>query len=184
MEPNRLSRQHGHRHCWRQRGNRLHCLRANRPDVVVLPLENPLQTSAYDYAHPYAAEKPKFVRTMAVVIGKLVTTFISGTASITASESRHNHSVEQQTQQSLDNIEALIAPDNFQRHGARGLGATLDDLALARVYVKRQEEYDAVRAICRARLGQVPTIYVVGDICRPELLVEIEGIAFSHRQSD
>ena len=159
-------------------------LRANRPDVVVLPLENPLQTSAYDYAHQYAAEKPKFVRAMAVVTGKLVTTFISGTASITASESRHDNSVGQQTQQSLDNIAALIAPDNFQRHGACGLGATLDDLALARVYVKRQEEYDTVRAICRARLGQVPTIYVVGDICRPELLVEVEGITFSHRQSD
>jgi hypothetical protein len=29
----------------------------------------------------------------------------------------------------------------------------------------------------------VPTIYVVGDICRPELLVEIEAVAFSRRKS-
>ena len=158
-------------------------LRANRPDVALFPLENPLQTSAYDYAHQYGTEKPKFVRAMAVATGELVTTFISGTASITASETRHDNSVEQQTQQTLDNIEALIASDNFQRHGLCGPGATLGDLAMARVYVKRQEEYATVRAICRARLGELPTIYVVGDICRPELLVEVEGIAFSQRQS-
>jgi len=155
-------------------------LRADRPEVALFPLENPLQTSAYDYAHQYGAETPKFVRAMAVATGELITTFISGTASITAAESRHN-SVEQQTHQTLENIEALIASDSFRCYSLSGSGATLDDLAVARVYIKRQEEYDTVRAICRARLGELPTIYVVGDICRPELLVEVEGIAFSHR---
>jgi len=156
-------------------------LRANRPDVALFPLENPLQTSAYDYAHRCGTETPKFVRAMAVATGELVTTFISGTASITASESRHDNSVEQQTHQTIENIGALIASDSFRRHGLRSPGATLDDLAVARVYVKRQEDCDAVRTICRARLGEVPTIYVVGDICRPELLMEIEGVAFSRR---
>ncbi len=116
---------------------------------------------------------------MAVATGELVTTFISGTASITASESRHDDSVERQTHQTIENIEALIAADSFRRHGLSGSGQRSTDLAVARVYVKRQEDHDAVRAICRARFGELPTIYVVGDICRPELLVEIEGIAFS-----
>jgi pyruvate/2-oxoglutarate dehydrogenase complex dihydrolipoamide dehydrogenase (E3) component len=35
---------------------------------------------------------------------------------------------------------------------------------------------------CETRLGEVPTIYAIGDVCRPELLVEIEGIAFSRRR--
>ena len=156
-------------------------MRADRPDVALFPLENPLQTSAYDYAHQYGTETPKFVRAMAVATGELVTTFISGTASITASESRHDKSVERQTQQTLENIEALIAAESFRRHGLPGVGATLDDLALARVYVKRPEDYAAVRSICRARLGHLPTTYVVGDICRPELLAEIEAVAFSRR---
>jgi enamine deaminase RidA (YjgF/YER057c/UK114 family) len=155
-------------------------IRPDRPDVALFPLENPLQTSAYDYAHQYGKETPKFVRAMAVATGQLVTTFISGTASITAAESRHD-SVEQQTHQTLDNIEALIDSESFRCYPGLGRGATLDDLAAARVYVKRQGEYDAVRAICRTRLGELPTIYVVGDICRPELLVEIEGIAFTRR---
>ena len=32
-----------------------------------------------------------------------------------------------------------------------------------------------------ADLGDLPTVYAVADVCRPELLVEIEGIAFSRR---
>ena len=157
-------------------------LRTNRSDVALLPLENPRQTSAYDYAHQHEAERPKFVRAMAVVAGELVTTFVSGTASITASRSRHDDDAEQQTRQSLDNIEALLAVDNFRCHGALGVGATLDDLAVARVYIKRQTDYSAVRTTCQARLGDLPISYVLGDICRPELLVEIEGIAFSRRE--
>jgi hypothetical protein len=33
--------------------------------------------------------------------------------------------------------------------------------------------------VCERRFGAVPTIYALADVCRPELLVEIEGVAFS-----
>jgi enamine deaminase RidA (YjgF/YER057c/UK114 family) len=157
-------------------------MRADRPGVMLVPLENPRQTSAFDYAHQYGSESPKFCRAMAVAAGDYATTFVSGTASITASETRHLDDVRRQTQETLDNIEALIAADNFRGHGLAGFGATLGDLALARVYLKRHEDYAQARAICESRLGELPTIYAVGDICRSELLVEIEGIAFSRRQ--
>jgi len=54
-------------------------------------------------------------------------------------------------------------------------------LALVRVYIKRQEDYELVRNICECRLGELPTIYAVADVCRPDLLVEIEAISFSRR---
>jgi len=41
----------------------------------------------------------------------------------------------------------------------------------------------SVRGVCRERLGELPTICAVADVCRPELLVEIEGIAFSRRST-
>lgn len=156
-------------------------LATERSDVALVPLENPHQTSAFDYATHYSPQSPKFARAMAVTCGSCATIFISGTASITSSESRHLGDVTAQTQQTLDNMAALISEANFQRHGRAGLGATLDQLALVRVYLKRQEDYAAVQALCSARLGKTPTIYAVADICRPELLVEIEGIAFSGR---
>ena len=55
----------------------------------------------------------------------------------------------------------------------------MDDLALVRVYIKHQEDYAKVRAVCEELLGELPTIYAEADVCRPELLVEIEGVAFS-----
>ena len=150
-----------------------------RNDVRLIPLENPRQTSAFDYAADHSPRSPKFARAMAVASGNAATIFISGTASITDETSRHLDDVEAQTHQTLDNVAALISRDNLTRHGASGLGATLSELALVRVYIKHQADYEKVRAICEARLGELPTIHAVADVCRPELLVEIEGVAFS-----
>jgi enamine deaminase RidA (YjgF/YER057c/UK114 family) len=119
---------------------------------------------------------------MAVVAGDFATTFISGTASITCSETQFAGDADRQTHQTLDNIAALISEDNFRQHGAPGLGGGLEQLALARVYIKRREDYAAVKAVCQARLGELPTIYAIADVCRPDLLVEIEGIACSCRR--
>jgi enamine deaminase RidA (YjgF/YER057c/UK114 family) len=159
-------------------------LATKRHDVLLVPLENPLQTPAFDYGTHYSPKSPKFARAMAVVAGGCATIFVSGTASITASETRYVGDIRGQTGQTLDNIAALISGDNLGRHGLRGFGATLDDMALVRVYVKRQEDYAAAREVCRARLGEVPTIFSIADVCRPELLVEIEGIAFTCRKGE
>lgn len=158
-------------------------LATQREDIVAVPLENPLQTSAFDYAAKYGPRSPKFARAMALSCGPFATIFVSGTASITQSETRHVGDVEGQTRQTLDNIEALISEDNLRRHGMPGLGATLDNLALVRVYVKHQEDHAKTRAVCQSRLGELPIVYAVADICRPELLVEIEAVAFSRRRA-
>lgn len=152
-----------------------------RTDVTLVPLENPLQTAAFDYGSAYSPKSPKFSRAMAIVKSTCpcATVMVSGTASITQSETQYVGDPEGQTWQTLDNIAALISRENFCRHGVRGPGATLDDMALVRVYIKRQEDYRAVRTVCEARLGELPIIYAVADVCRPELLVEIEGIAFA-----
>jgi len=152
---------------------------ADRDDIRAVPLENPQQTSAFDYSAAYGPKSPKFARAMALSCGPFATLMVSGTASITGSETRFVGDPEGQTHQTLDNIAALIAEENAARHGLPGLGATLDDLALVRVYIKRQEDYAKVRAVCKERLGELPTIYAVADVCRPELLVEIEGMGFS-----
>jgi enamine deaminase RidA (YjgF/YER057c/UK114 family) len=154
-------------------------LETERDDVFLLPLENPQQTPAYAYDASHSPRSPKFSRGMALVTGQYVTTWISGTASIVDSESRHAGDIAAQTEQTIDNIERLIAPTNFAEHGLNGTRTGLNDLAKVRVYLKRAEDFAACKAICERRLGTVPAIYVVADVCRPELLVEIEGVAFS-----
>jgi enamine deaminase RidA (YjgF/YER057c/UK114 family) len=156
-------------------------LETRRADVFLLPLENPQQTPAYTYQSKYSPQSPKFSRAVALVLGNYITTWVSGTASIVDSDSRHPGDPEKQTEQTIDNIERLIAAENFTRHGLKGAGAGLHDLAKIRVYLKHPEDLAKCRAICERRFGAVPVIYAVAGICRPELLVEIEGVAFSRR---
>jgi enamine deaminase RidA (YjgF/YER057c/UK114 family) len=154
-------------------------LQTIRRDVQLLTLENPRQTAAFDYDASFSIKSPKFSRAMAVVIGDYVTTWVSGTASIVDSESVYLGDAARQTEQTIDNIQNLIARENFARHGVLGAGAELSDLAKVRVYIKRLEDYEACREVCERRFGAIPTIYAQADVCRPELLVEIEGVAFS-----
>jgi enamine deaminase RidA (YjgF/YER057c/UK114 family) len=146
-----------------------------------VPIENPRQTAAYRYGARYSPRSPKFSRAVAVTCGPYAMIFISGTASITNSETRHAGDAAAQTRETLDNIAALIAEENLARHGLPGLGTTLGGIGLARVYVKRKDDYERVRAVCEERLGELPTVYAAADVCRPDLLVEIEGVALSHR---
>jgi enamine deaminase RidA (YjgF/YER057c/UK114 family) len=155
-------------------------LLSDRDDVIAVPLENPRQTSAFAYCASYSPQSPKFSRGMAVVEGDSTTLFISGTASITHSETRHRDDVVAQAHESLENITALISEDNLARHGLPGQGTTLEGIAVARAYIKHPEDYPAVRQVCEERLPGVPLTYVVADVCRSNLLVEFEGIAFSH----
>lgn len=154
-------------------------VQTERKDVKTLSLENPRQTSACDYPKEYSIKSPKFSRATAIRIGDHLTTWVSGTASIVDSETMFVGDVAKQTEQTLDNIEMLIGRENFARLGWPDAGATLDDLAKIRVYVKHPEDYEKCREVCERRLGNVPAIYARAEVCRPDLLVEIEGVAFS-----
>lgn len=158
-------------------------LDTKRKDVFLLPLENPQQTPVYHYERVYSPKSPKFVRAMAAMIGNYVTLWVSGTASIVNSKTQHVGDPRKQTEQTIENIKVLIAPENLARHGVRGAGAKLSDLARVRVYIKRPEDYPICREVCEKRFGKVPVIYTVADVCRSDLLIEMEGLAFAKRTS-
>ncbi len=151
-------------------------IRSRRDDLLIVPLENPMQVSAFDYGEVYSPKSPKFSRATAIVAGSDAKVDISGTASITDSESRFEGDPERQTHQTLDNIAALVTSDNLARHGVDGFGATLEQLAVARVYVKNRDDFPIIRQVCEQRIAGTPVVYTFADVCRPELLVEIEGI--------
>lgn len=152
-----------------------------RKDFVAVPLENPNQTSAFDYGAVYSPQSPKFSRAMAMTAGNSCLIFISGTASITESESRFPEDPKKQTEQTLDNIAALIDGKNLEKHGISGFVSDLNHLQVARVYVKRPNELAIIKRVCGKRLGNIPILYTIADVCRPELLVEIEGFVVVNR---
>jgi len=148
-------------------------LLTDREDVHIIFLQNPDQVSAFDYDDEVEVTAPLFSRGLAVVIGDRMVIYISGTASIIGKHSVHLGDVVKQTECTLDNIEKVIGQ----------VGATLEDVPQLRVYIKNKEDYEAVRRVVEARCPNTPVLYLEADVCRPELLVEIEAVAYMQRTS-
>jgi enamine deaminase RidA (YjgF/YER057c/UK114 family) len=153
----------------------------HRDDVYLQPIENPQQTPVYHYEAVYSPKSPKFSRAMALVADGAATVWISGTASIVNSKTVHLGDARGQTEQTIENIRCLIAADNLARHGIAGTGAQLSEVAGLRVYVKRIEDYPVCRDVCEKHFGKVPILYTNAGVCRSDLLVEMEGIAYVQR---
>jgi chorismate lyase / 3-hydroxybenzoate synthase len=138
--------------------------------------ENPRQVSAYSYPPCYGPRSPSFSRATRcppVAGGWLL---LSGTASIVGHRSLHPGDVQRQLHETLDNLEGLLP---FAREGsAAATNGNAPSFHALRVYLRRAEDLPRVRAELVARLGDVlPVLYLRADICREELLLEIEGIA-------
>ncbi|SMF93305.1 chorismate lyase / 3-hydroxybenzoate synthase [Methylomagnum ishizawai] len=130
-------------------------------------IENPRQISAYRYPPVYGPRSPSFSRAM--VFGR--TLFISGTASIVGHKTVHPGDLLGQCRTTLANLRAILA-----RAGADDL-ARLGDAATWKVYLRHPGDYGAVRdALVDALHPASPVLYLAGDICRGDLLVEIEGV--------
>lgn len=137
------------------------------------PLENPRQVSAWNYPADYGPRAPTFARaTLAQLPGQELL-FVSGTASIVGHRTVHAGDVAGQARESLANIAAVLAEAN-KASGARYALDTLD----YRVYVRRAGDFDAVRAALLPLIGErAAVVYVQADICRADLLVEVEASA-------
>jgi chorismate lyase/3-hydroxybenzoate synthase len=136
--------------------------------------ENPRQVSAYRYPPQYGPRSPSFARATLKRFSDHDYFFISGTASIVGHESRHEGDFRAQLEESLRNVETLLA--STRRDEAvqfRGLS----DLSHLKVYLRSLADLETAREIVHARIGEhVEALYLEGDICRRELLVEIEAM--------
>lgn len=143
--------------------------------VRPMPIENPRQVSAFDYPAQYGPKSPTFARAVIVPFASSPVLLISGTASIVGHETQHRGDVVAQTRETFSNLAALIDEAN-RRVGAPRF--TLASLAM-RIYIRNTSDFGAVRDIVDAYPGAnaVSRRYVRGDICRPDLLVEIEASA-------
>ncbi|MEJ8794802.1 endoribonuclease L-PSP [Trinickia caryophylli] len=141
-------------------------------------IENPRQVSAYRYPREYGPSAPTFARAAAwrgaCRPGTAPALFVSGTASIVGHETVHRGDAMAQLRETLANIDAVLA------QAAQGnLGnATLADLAY-KIYVRDPDDADTLAAIDEvlcARCGFPPRVlYLHADICRADLLLEIEA---------
>jgi enamine deaminase RidA (YjgF/YER057c/UK114 family) len=136
-------------------------------------IENPRQTSAYYYPPKFGRHRPIFSRACLWGQPGGSRLFVSGTASIVGHETTHRGDVAAQTRETLVNINALLAEAN------RVVGSTrysVDGLKL-KVYVRHPADLAAVEATLSQLLHPAARIlYLQADICREDLLVEIEAV--------
>lgn len=144
--------------------------------VPARPVENPRQVSAYRYSALHGPRAPTFSRAaLADAGGGRVLLLISGTASIVGERSLHPGDVMAQTEETLRNLQAVLDAA-MARCSAR---FTLADLQ-STVYVRHAEQAPEVLALwAQAVPGGPAPRCVQADICRAELLVEIEAHAFA-----
>jgi chorismate lyase / 3-hydroxybenzoate synthase len=144
-------------------------------------LENPRQTSAYHYPRQYGAHSPVFSRATLLRQPGSLMLFISGTASIVGHRSLHVGDTAAQTRETLANIEALLGEANRMAPGA---SFALSGLA-CKVYVRRPADLPVIQAELRSALGaNARAVYLQADICRQDLLVEIEATGVSPLAAD
>ncbi|MBU6416144.1 MAG: pteridine-dependent deoxygenase [Xanthomonadaceae bacterium] len=132
-------------------------------------LENPRQVSAWEYPRQYGPTAPSFARAMLLPQGGLA---ISGTAAVIGHASHHVEDVTAQLDEAVANLRALLE---------RAALPAFDTLSPLKVYVRHPEDAATVRAALARHLdASVPRILLQGDICRTELLVEIDGWCFEN----
>lgn len=143
----------------------VYALSAARPGHA---MENPRQVSAWQYPRRYGPTAPSFARAMRLPDGSLA---ISGTAAVVGHASHHHDDVTAQADEAFANLRSLL-------DGA-GL-PPFDAHSPLKVYVRHAEDAVAVHAALVRHLDPaVPRILLHGDICRSELLVEIDGWRFA-----
>lgn len=146
--------------------------------TVSKPIDNPIQVPAHKYSNKVLKEgketvktTPKFER------ARLLddTVLVSGTAAIKGENSEISTDPFLQSEAAIDVLEHLVAPGNIFP------GCPRFRFEAIRVYIKNEKDIPAIVSSLKAHWKGIPMHFLMADICRPELLLELEGIGSTRR---
>ena len=146
-------------------------------------IDNPLQVSAHAYSqqvliNPDKAQHkttPKFERARHVISAdSSQMLYISGTAAIRGEESC-KADIEEQTALTMENIAKLADRETLQSYGVKEAAEL--EYKMLRIYLKHNFNLEVVKNWFETYYPSTPKAFLLADICREELLIEIEGIA-------
>lgn len=153
-------------------------------DMTITPIKNPNQVDAHLYTQEVLEGRaveglgqkttPKFERAKVIGNGESSLVYISGTAAIRCQKVVYPSDAAEQTRVTIENIDELVSPGNLEDHGLFIFPAPRT-FSYIRVYVKNESHFPGIKPICDNFFKDVPALYLIADICRGNLLVEIEG---------
>lgn len=148
----------------------IYFLASSKPGVQI---ENPRQVSAFHYPSIYSPKSPSFSRAMLKCWDGQSDLYISGTASVVGHETRHVDDGIGQLQESARNIKQLL------REAQQLTGIPVDELqkqTLLKIYLRQPGDLAQVdEQVSMLFEPGTPRIYLQADICRQDLLLEIDG---------
>lgn len=159
-------------------GNTVICfLAAPHPGIAI---ENPRQVNAYSYPAQYGPRGPTFARALFTSWDDLRQLYISGTASIFGHLSQHEGDADAQAVETIVNLRSVM--DEARAH--RLIDVRRDTELLFKVYLRQPEFRATAQARLREAFGPAPPIlFLRADICRRELLLEIEVVCAAQFRS-
>jgi hypothetical protein len=152
--------------------------------LSVFPVDNPAQINAYCYGQNVlrgnprngntVKNPPQFERALLMHSDANPVLYVSGTASILGQKTVGLNDVARQAEVTIDNINKLADYNRIRRISGKNNITGLECLFI-RVYVKNTQDFQTVRSICDRNFPSVPSVFIEADICRDDLLVEIEA---------
>ena len=134
-------------------------------------IENPRQLSAYLYPRQYGPEPPRFARATLTAAAQLL---ISGTSSIVGHATHHGGQWRAQLRETLTNVAALL---DAAKQICPTFSTSLGPQSLLKVYLRRASDIASVLLELNETItGDVPLLVLHADICRDDLMIEMECV--------
>ncbi|MBC8545653.1 hypothetical protein H8711_01705 [Clostridiaceae bacterium NSJ-31] len=156
--------------CGRSVSMDLACVNKRRPHPELIRVYNIRQNEAEGDTYLF---KPTFSRGMVIRDEKLVEMQISGTASIDRDgKTAFIGQPYEQIKWTLINVLGLLEQQ----------GMTFDDMVQSNCFFKEREYYDLFLDLLQElKIADFAPVCVVGDVCRTDLLFELDGVALKAR---
>lgn len=144
-------------------------------------VENPRQQSAYRYSPRYGPLPPCFARATCVDHRDRsgVRVIVAGTASIVGEDTVHIGDTAKQMQETVRNLRAVVDAEAISdaiEPGQLALSSSI--YSEIRAYIVNAEDEPMILEKIAAEFPSVQRVEVMhADLCRPDLLVEIDGVA-------
>ncbi len=136
-------------------------------------VENPRQTSAFHYPSQYGPRSPTFARARLMRTAGNPLLFVSGTASIVGHETQHIGDAPAQARETVANLVAVMEQAQFAGPDRSGAHAGL----LLKTYLRDPRDLPMVRSCLKQAFGTgANALYLQADICRADLLLEVEAV--------
>jgi len=149
-----------------------------------IAIDNPLQRLPYQYSQSLlegeaiagksCKQAPQFERAKLVKNHSTNTLFVSGTAAIVGENTIGINNIEQQTNTTLHHISQLVSVENLIFHKIEMPNTHIEPKSV-RVYIKNEADFKKVQNICNQSFNTQTITYIQADVCRDNLLVEIEA---------